>query len=129
MNPIAESSSEEGKNMKTQDDSKPDEFWPCNESDEVLFEQAEQMDQKGRANKDKPKTNLLKTEKSACNFDSAEWGIKIDQERKEQAMEQEVQAQANLMESKLIAEGRLQIEKDTVTRKTSLPILDKVIFL
>lgn len=94
------------------------------ESEEFVFEQAELMEEKNRTAKDRPKPNLLKTEKNTTNFDSGEWGIKLDQESRERAMEMEVESQASKMEQKLKEEGRFQVEKDSANRKISFPIRD-----
>lgn len=126
MNPHPEHSSPEEEETKPQeDDSGRHTNWEHDETDEVVYEQSEKMEgRKSRGTRDKGKPNLLKTEKTTTSFDSGEWGVKLDLESKERALEMEVQSQADKMEDKLKVEGRLEIEKDTASRKTSFTVRD-----
>src|SRR3990167_1959038 len=94
------------------------------ESEEFVYEQSDLMEEKNRGSKGRPKPNLLKTEKNPTNFDSGEWGIKLDQESRERALEMEVESQASKMEQKLKEEGRFQVEKDSANSKISFPVRD-----
>lgn len=126
MNPHSEHSSlEEGETKPQEEDLNRYNNWAHDETDEVVYEQSERMeDRKSKGTRDKGKPNLLKTEKTTTSFDSGEWGVKLDLESKERAMEMEVQSQADKMEEKLKVEGRLEIEKDTASSKTSFPVRD-----
>lgn len=126
MNPQSENSSqEEGDSKQKEEGLNRQHTWEHDETDEVVYEQSEMMEgRKSRGTRDKAKPNLLKTEKTTTSFDSGEWGVKLDLETKERAMEMEVQSQADKLEEKLKLEGRLEIEKETATRKTSFPVRD-----